>query len=120
MASVVEPADKNGASPETAGIFAMLFHKKLAKLDPEFDLFKEAMKELGFRVTQEETHRWRFDAPVSLESKSMVVERPEGGKWEMSGALRLGRKLTRMFGWNKNTFLNRLDHTTTMIAQMGP
>lgn len=120
MASVVEPADRIRVSVEAASTFSMLFDKRLAKGVPKWDSFKESMRELGFRMTREETPRWRFDAPVSLESRSMMVEEPETGRWKAKEAVRLGRKLTGTFGWSRSTFFNELDHTSAMIAQREP
>ncbi|KAJ4163755.1 hypothetical protein LMH87_005463 [Akanthomyces muscarius] len=101
------PGRKIQVSAKTAKVFAKLFDKARQRRVLGWESFKMAMGELGFCVTPEKASRSIFKQPASLGrrgGKSVIVRRPNGGRWDSRGTTRLGGKLAGVFGWNKNTF----------------
>lgn len=93
-------------SSSAAEVFAALFAKSEARGSVAWVAFEAAMAEVGFSVMPKFGSVFTFSPPETMAiKKSLTLHRPHQSRIEGYMVLIISRRLKRVYGWGKETFV---------------
>ncbi|KAK0844695.1 hypothetical protein LTR02_003625 [Friedmanniomyces endolithicus] len=101
---LTEPAEQIKVKASTAAVFAILFSRREARGSVAWTDFEAALADLGFSVTPKGGSIYTFNPPESMNASPITLHRPHASEIEGYKLLIFARRLSRVYGWNAQTF----------------
>lgn len=100
-----QPPQTFEVSAFTAKVFERLFDKGKSRGAIDWNDFRSAMTEVGFRMVPKFGSAYTFSPPESMAAeRSLTVHRPHHSRIEGRVTKNYARRLERLYGWNSETF----------------
>ncbi|KAK1082585.1 hypothetical protein LTR33_003818 [Friedmanniomyces endolithicus] len=101
---LTEPPQQIKVNASTAAVFATLFSRGEARGSVAWTDFEAALADLGFSVTPKGGSIYTFNPPESMSASPITLHRPHASEIEGYKLLIFARRLSRVYGWNAQTF----------------
>ncbi|KAK0938441.1 hypothetical protein LTR29_009967 [Friedmanniomyces endolithicus] len=102
--TLTEPPQQIKVKAPTAAVFATLFSRREARGSVAWTDFETALADLGFSVTPKGGSIYTFNPPESISGSPITLHRPHASENEGYKLLIFARRLSRVYGWNAQTF----------------